>query len=347
MGGILLEGCYSSLQRMSNKVLVTGADGFVGRVVCRRLLDAGFIPLAALRNADLWPPLQEAVLGMREWIDVGDLSKAHHLDGAFESVVAVIHLAARVHVMKDESTDPLEEYRRVNLHGTEWLAGAAATAGVRRFVFVSTAKVNGEATPAGAFSEEDVPAPQDPYSVSKWEAEQVLRGIAEATGLEVVIVRPPLVYGPGVKANFLRLMKLAARGIPLPLPETRNRRSLLGVENLADFLVRCVDHARAANQTFLVSDGEDLSTRKLVVLLAHALGRTARFLPLPASAVRLVAKALGKEAAIDRLLGSLSLNSSKARQLLDWIPPVSVEDGLAVTARWYLDSLKHSAKSRK
>jgi nucleoside-diphosphate-sugar epimerase len=276
---------------------------------------------------------------MREWVDIGDLSANPNFDGAFGNVVGVIHLAARVHVMKDDSTNPLEKYRSVNLRGTESLARAAATAGVRRLVFVSTAKVNGESTTSAAFSEEDVPAPQDPYGLSKWEAEEALRGIASANELEVAIIRPPLVYGPGVRANFLRLMKLVARGIPLPLPETLNRRSLVGVENLADFLVRCVGHPRAANQTFLISDGEDLSTRELVMRLAEALGRKAHFLPVPSSAVRLAAKVLGKEAAVDRLLGSLAVDSSKARQMLDWTPPVALLDGLAATARWFLGSV--------
>lgn len=338
-----LKGQDSAMGDANKMVLVTGADGFVGRVVCRRLLKAGYTPRAALLSAELWPPMQATVHGMSEWVDIGDLSASPNLERAFEHVSAVIHLAARVHVMKDESTDPLEEYRRVNLRGTEVLARAAAKAGVRRFVFISTVKVNGESTPHRAFSEADAPAPQDPYGISKWEAEEALRGIASATGLEVAIVRPPLVYGPGVRANFLSLMKLAARGIPLPLPETRNRRSLLGVENLADFLVTCVVHARAANQTFLVSDGEDVSIRELVRMLAKALGRRARFLPVPVIAVRLAAKLLHREAAIDRLLGSLALDSSKARQLLDWTPPETMEEGLANTARWYLESLKPPA----
>jgi lipopolysaccharide/colanic/teichoic acid biosynthesis glycosyltransferase/nucleoside-diphosphate-sugar epimerase len=335
------------MQNVGKIILVTGADGFVGKVVCRRLLQAGYVPRAALRSANLWPSLQAAIPEMKEWISIGDLSSTPDLDGAVEGVTGVIHLAARVHVMQDLSLDPLDEYRRVNLHGTELLARAAAGAGVRRMVFVSTAKVNGESTPTGAFSEEDVPSPQDPYSISKWEAEKALHSIAATTRLEIVIVRPPLVYGAGVRANFLRLMKLTGKGIPMPLPDTRNRRSLLGVQNLADFLVRCMEDPRAANQTFLVSDGEDLSTRELVEQLAIAFGRKAHFLPAPVFAVRLAAKILRKEAAVERLFGSLSLDSRKAQIMLDWTPPVTIAEGFADTVHAYLESSRLSPLLQK
>jgi nucleoside-diphosphate-sugar epimerase len=240
--------------------------------------------------------------------------------------------------MRDKSVNALEEYRRVNVHGTETLARAAAEQGVRRMVFVSTAKVNGESTSGRPFTEGDPPDPQDPYAVSKCEAEEALRSVAAKTGIDVAIVRPPLVYGPGVRANFLRLMKLVERGIPLPLPDTKNRRSLIGVENLADFLVLCASHSGAANQTFMVSDGEDVSTRELVARLARDLGRLARFLPVPEFLVRLAARLARKEAAVNRLLGSFYVSSDKARQRLAWKPPVTLDIGLAATARWYLES---------
>jgi UDP-glucose 4-epimerase len=217
---------------------------------------------------------------------------------------------------------------------------------VRRLVFVSTAKVNGESTFGRPFAEGDPPAPQDPYAVSKWEAEEALRSVAAKTGLEVAIVRPPLVYGPGVRANFLRLLRLVERGLPLPLPDTNNRRSLIGVENLADCLVRCVSHPEAANQTFMVSDGEDVSTRELIARLARALGRSARFLPVPEFAVRLAARLVGKESAVDRLLGSLVIDSGKARQTLRWKPLVTLDSGLAATARWYLESSRRLAQPK-
>jgi nucleoside-diphosphate-sugar epimerase len=323
---------------MTQRVLVTGADGFVGKVVCRRLIESGYTPRAGLWSAELWPALQAATPGLVESAILGDLGANPNLGAALKDVSAVVHLAARVHVMHDNAADPLHEFRRVNVGGTAVLARAAAAQGVRRLVFVSTAKVNGESTSGRPFAEGDPPTPQDPYAVSKWEAEEALRSVAVKTGLEVVIIRPPLVYGPGVRANFLRLMRLVDRGLPLPLPDTRNRRSLIGVENLADCLVRCVSHPGAANETFMVSDGEDVSTRELIARLARALGRSARFLPVPEFAVRLAARLVGKEAAVDRLLGSLVIDSGKARQTLGWKPPVTLDSGLAATARWYLES---------
>jgi len=291
-------------------------------------------PRAALRDSALWSGLQAALPSMAEWAEIGDLGETPRLDEALAQVDAVIHLAARVHVMQDKASDPLAEYRRTNAQGTQKLAQAAAAAGVRRMVLISTIKVNGESTTERPFTEEDAPAPQDPYSVSKWEAEEALKAVANQADLEAAVVRPPLVYGPGVRANFLSLMKLAGKGIPLPLPETHNRRSLLGVENLADFLVRCTWHEAAANQTFLLSDGEDLSTRELVRLLAQAQGKQAHFLPVSVGIVRMVAGLLGKEAAMDRLLGSLVVDSSKARAVLNWSPPVTMEDGLEATVQW-------------
>jgi len=328
------------------KVLVTGADGFVGKIVCRRLLESGHTPRAGLWSAELWPALRAATPGLSEFAILGDLGASPNLSAALDDVSAVVHLAARVHVMHDNADNPVHEFRRVNVAGTAALARAAAEMGVRRLVFVSTAKVNGESTSGRPFAEGDRPAPQDPYAVSKWEAEEALRSVAAKTGLEVVIVRPPLVYGPGVRANFLRLMRLVARGLPLPLPDTKNRRSLIGVENLADCLVRCVNHPGAANETFMVSDGEDVSTRELIGRLARALGRPARFLPAPEFAVRFAARLAGKEAAVDRLLGSLVIDSGKARQTLGWKPPVTLDSGLAATARWYVESSRQLAQPR-
>jgi nucleoside-diphosphate-sugar epimerase len=324
-------------------VLVTGADGFVGKALCRRLLEAGYAPRAALRSDASWPALHAAVPGFNDFAVIGDLGANPNLSYAFENVAAVVHLAARVHVMNDTARNPLHEFRRVNVGGTAALAHAAAAEGVRRFVFVSTVKVNGESTARRPFTERDLPAPQDPYAVSKWEAEEALRGVSAETGLEVAIIRSPLVYGPGVRANFLRLMRLVERGLPLPLPDTNNRRSLIGVENLADCLVRCVTHSAAANQTFMVSDGEDVSTRELLVRMAPLLGRSARFLPVPELILRLAARLVGKRSAIDRLLGSLEIDSSKVRRTLDWEPPVTLGCGLETTARWYLESFRQLA----
>jgi nucleoside-diphosphate-sugar epimerase len=326
-----------------SKVLVTGADGFVGRTVCRRLIKSGYTPRAGLWNAELWPALQAATPGLGEFAVIGDLGANPNLPAAIEDVSVVVHLAARVHVMRDNAVDPLYEFRRVNVAGTAALARAAAAQGVRRFVFVSTAKVNGESTSGRPFAEGDPPAPQDPYAVSKWEAEETLRSVAAETGLEVAIIRPPIVYGPGVRANFLRLLRLVERGLPLPLPNTQNRRSMIGIENLADCLVRCVSHPGAANQTFMVSDGQDVSTRELVARLASALGRSTRFLPVPKLALRLAARLVGRESTINRLLGSLEIDSGKIRRTLEWNPPVTLDSGLEATARWYLQSSRKSA----
>lgn len=320
------------------RVLVTGANGFVGKVLCRSLLQSGCLARAGLQTSAPWTQLQASTPGLTEFAVVGDLGANPNLNGALENVTVVVHLAARVHMMRDSAGDPIKEYRRVNVYATQALATAAAKQGVRRIVYVSSVKVNGESTSARPFTEADQPDPQDPYAVSKWEAEEALRSIGAKTGIEIVIVRPPLVYGPGVRANFLRLISLAARGIPLPLPDTKNRRSLIGVENLADFLVRCVTHPEAANETFMVSDGEDVSTRELIARIASALGRSARFLPVPESAVRLAARLAGKEPALNRLFGSLVVNSDKARQKLGWKPPFTLDNGLAATARWYQES---------
>jgi nucleoside-diphosphate-sugar epimerase len=269
---------------------------------------------------------------------LGDIHTSTTLAAALRGVDVVVHLAARVHMMNDDAPDTLTEFRRVNVEGTVALARAAVEHGVRRIVFVSSVKVNGEATAGRPFTEDDAPAPQDPYGVSKREAEDALRTIGARTGMEITIVRPALVYGPGVRANFLHLLKTVERGIPLPLPNIQNRRSLVGVENLADLLVECVGHPGAANETFMASDGEDVSTRELVARMAKALGRPARFLPVPESAIRLAARMTGKEAAVDRLFGSLVVDSSKARQKLGWKPPVTLDNGLAATARWYLET---------
>jgi UDP-glucose 4-epimerase len=244
-------------------------------------------------------------------------------------VDAVFHLAARVHVMKDTAVDSLAEFRKVNVLGTLNLARQAAAVGVKRFVFVSSVKVNGESTPVGqAFTEADEPNPQDAYAVSKFEAEQGLREIAADTGMAVVIIRPPLVYGPGIKANFAALMRAVQRGWPLPLGAVRNQSSLVALDNLVDFVVTCITHPQAVNQTFLVSDGQDLSTTELVRGMAHAAGVPARLLPVPVWALQAGATLLGKGDAVQRLCGNLQVDISKARQLLGWVPPVSVDEGL-------------------
>ena len=309
------------------KFLITGANGFVGRALCKELSQKGYAVRAAVRSEnvkfnDIERTVVGAIDGKTDWMN------------ALQDVDAVIHLAARVHVMSDESSDPLAEFRRINTAGTERLARSAAASGVRRFVYVSSIKVNGEATCAGKkFSESDTPKPQDSYGISKWEAEQALHRVAAETGLEVVIVRPPLVYGAGVKGNFAQMLKVLTKGIPLPLASVDNRRSLIYVENLVDALIICAAHPAAAGQTYLVSDGEDVSTPDLLRQLGTAMGHPAHLFPCPQALLRLAGRLLGKADQIERLLGSLQVDSGKIRRELNWIPPFTLQDGLRLTAR--------------
>jgi nucleoside-diphosphate-sugar epimerase len=323
---------------MNERVLVTGADGFVGRYVCRRLIGSGYSLRAGVRNVESIHDLLRAIPGLSDSSLLGDLGANPELRGALAGVSAVVHLAARVHVMKESSGDPLQDFRRVNVEGTKSLARAAVEAGVRRFIFVSTIKVNGDLTSGEPFNVDTPPAPQDAYAISKWEAEEALRSVASESGLEVVIVRPPLVYGPGVRGNFLRLMSLIDRALPLPWPRKENCRSMIGAENLADFLVRCVDHPKAAGHSFLVKDSEDISTRELITRLAQLLGRPVRLIPVPESLIRLAASLTMKKEAAGRILDSLVVDSERAQQLLEWAPPVTLDEGLATTARWYRET---------
>lgn len=268
---------------------------------------------------------------------MGDLSSETDWTVALRSVGQVVHLAARVHVMNDKSTDPLAEFHRVNVEGTANLARQAAAAGVRRFVYLSSIKVNGEFTQEGRpFTADDHPSPEDPYGMSKHEAEQALRQIAAETEMELVIIRPPLVYGPGVKANFESMIRWLARGVPLPLAAvTQNRRSLVALENLVDLIVTCLSHSAAANQTFLVSDGEDLSTAGLLRRMGAALGHPARLFYVPTLMLKLGAQAVNKPGIYQRLCGSLQMDIAKTRRLLGWTPPVSVDEGLRLAAEGF------------
>ncbi|AZD30984.1 UDP-glucose 4-epimerase [Pseudomonas chlororaphis] len=251
----------------------------------------------------------------------------------------VIHVAARVHVMHDTLTDPLAAFREVNVEGTLNLARQAVEAGVKRFIFISSIKVNGEQTSSGApYTADDMPAPVDPYGISKLEAEQGLLALAADTGMEVVIIRPVLVYGPGVKANFLSMMRWLYRGVPLPFGAVQNRRSLVALDNLVDLIVTCIDHPAAANQRFLASDGEDVSTTDLLRKLAFALGKPAHLIRVPVWLMSTVATFLGRRALSQRLFGSLQVDITKNQQLLGWTPPVSLDDALGLTAQYFLDA---------
>ena len=272
-----------------------------------------------------------------DWVAVGDIATATDWQLALSGIDIVVHLAARVHVMRETAIDALEAFRRVNVNGSLNLAGQAAAAGVRRFLYISSIKVNGEATqPGGPFKAVDVPAPAGPYGISKFEAEQGLRELAAATGMELVIIRPPLVYGPGAKANFLRMLNWLHRGYPLPFSAIDNRRSLVALDNLVDLIITCCQHPNAAQQTFMVSDGEDISTTELIKRTAAALGRPARLIPVPAGALRAVARALGKADFAQRLCGSLQVDINQTRRLLGWAPVIRLDDALADTARQFL-----------
>ncbi|VVQ25311.1 N-acetyl-alpha-D-glucosaminyl-diphospho-ditrans, octacis-undecaprenol 4-epimerase [Pseudomonas fluorescens] len=318
---------------MSKTVFLTGATGFVGGATLKCLVAGNYTVIAALRNGSQL--LQSKV----STIHVDSIDGATSWDNGLTGVDVVIHAAARVHVMNDTETDPLAAFRRVNVEGTVNLARQAASAGVRRFVFISSIKVNGESTDLGIrYSPEDTPAPADPYGISKMEAEERLRELAVETGMEVVIIRPVLVYGPGVKANFQSMMRWLDKGIPLPFGAIHNSRSLVALDNLVDLIVTCISHPAAANQTFLVSDGEDLSTTQLLRKIALALGRTARLVPIPAGVLRGVATLLGRKALSNRLCGSLQVDISKTRSLLGWTPPVSADDALKATAQHFQES---------
>ncbi|MBD3812288.1 MAG: SDR family oxidoreductase [Betaproteobacteria bacterium] len=302
------------------KVLITGATGFVGTALCDFLGASAYMVVPAVR----------AKLGIPNEIVVGHLDASTDWRSALTGCDAVVHLAARVHVMNDSTENPLALYRATNTEATLNLARQASQAGVKRFVFISTIKVNGEGRDA-TYRETDVPAPEDAYAISKWEAEQGLQQIARETGLEVVILRTPLVYGPGVKANFLRLMKAIQRGWPLPLGAIHNRRSLLYLGNFVDAIRLCVEHPAAAGQTFLLDDGQAVSTPELIRAVARAMGRPARLLAVPVGVLAFMGALLGKRAAVARLTGSLHVDSAAIRSRLGWTPPYSMEAGLAAT----------------
>ena len=312
--------------------LVTGPSGFVGTGLIQHLLrDPAQQVVAAYRST------AARRFDRVEAIQVGELAAHTDWRKALVGVDTVVHLAARVHVMHDTVDEPLAAFRRVNVDGSLRLGAQAAAAGVRRFVYVSSIKVNGEATTSGQpFRAGDEPRPHDPYGVSKHEAELGLRQLAGATGMELVVVRPPLVYGPGVRANFRSMMGWLKRGIPLPFGAIDNRRSLVALDNLCDLLVTCTRHPAAAGQTFLAGDGEDVSTTQLLARLGEALGHAARLVPLPPALLRTMFGALGKADISQRLFSSLQVDISATRDRLGWQPPISLDEGLRRAAGAFL-----------
>jgi len=317
-------------------VLVTGANGFVGLAVCSGLISAGLRVRAALRDETRGRHLPAVV----EKVAVGSLDAETDWSDALAGVDAVVHLAGRVHVMRDRAADPLSEFRRVNVEATRSLAQMAATAGVQRLVYVSTAKVNGEGS-GRCYCEADEPRPHDPYAQSKFEAETALRCIEAETGLEVVVLRPPLIYGPGVRANFLRILQLVETGMPLPLASIRNRRSMIFLDNFVAAVIASLASPAPVGKTYLVSDGVDISTPELIHLISATMGKNTTLFPVPPIFLRLLGKAIGKSSEVKRLCGSFCVDSGKFREELGWKPPFSTVEGVRQTVDWFMrDSLR-------
>jgi nucleoside-diphosphate-sugar epimerase len=309
------------------RVLVTGATGFVGQTLCARLAESGYLVRAALRALR---PLPSCIA---EGALTGSLGTATDWGPALEGVDLVVHAAALTHVLRETPFDR-EQYDEINAHGTGRLAQAAAAAGVRRFVYLSSIKVNGEENAQRPYRADDAPNPQDGYARSKLAGERQLRQAAVPSGMEAVILRPPLVYGPGVRANFLRLMRSVDRGWPLPFGAIHNRRSLVNVWNLSDLIVTLLAHPRAVDGVWLVSDGEDISTPDLVRHLGRALQRPVRLLPVPPALLQMCGVLAGRSAEMARLCGSLTVCTAATRAL-PWTAPVAIEEAIARTAAWY------------
>ena len=300
------------------KILLTGASGFVGGALLAKL---GVVNTRVLGRSR--PSLNKVDFFHSEILPDSDFSDA------LKKIDVVIHAAARAHIMKEESCDPYTEYHKINTLGTLNLARQAVSAGVKRLIFISSIKVNGESTPIGQpFFYDDEPSPEDPYGQSKAEAERGLLELAQETGMEVVIIRPPLVYGPGVKANFATMINFAIKNLPLPLGAIKNKRSLVSIENLVDLIVTCIDHPKAAGNIFLVSDDLDVSTTELLKELTRAAGKKPHLIPIPMALVRGLAILLGKRAVADRLCGNLQLDITHTKNTLDWSPPVTFQEGI-------------------
>jgi nucleoside-diphosphate-sugar epimerase len=313
---------------MANTILLTGSTGFVGANLRKTLL---------AKNGMIVKTVVRHLINRNDGLcfEVGDINSTTDYSVALKGASIVIHCAARVHIMDDKVSDPLTEFRAVNTEGTLNLANQAAKAGVKRFIFLSSIKVNGESTSnCSAFTAYDDRLPEDSYGVSKSEAEEKILVLGKEMGMEIVIIRPPLVYGEGVKANFASLMRFVGKGFPLPFRAiNKNKRSLVSIYNLADLISVCIDHPKAANQIFLVSDDNDLSTAQMIAMLAKVQGRSNLSIPVPAWCFKLAGKCLKKEAMVDRLIGSLQLDIEHTKNTLNWTPPYSVEHGFKLAAK--------------
>jgi nucleoside-diphosphate-sugar epimerase len=310
------------------KVLVTGANGFIGRALCLFLKRKGYVVRAAVRGERIDIP------GVDEYVQVGDISRSTDWQQALIGIDLVVHLAGCAHNLKKATAASFNTFRQVNVFATESLAKASAKAGIKRFIFVSSVKVNGEGA-IRPYNEKDIPAPEDAYGMSKREAEEVLAGIGARTGLQTVILRLPLVYGPEAKANFKELIKAISSGVPLPLKGLKNRRSFLYIGNLTDAIAVCLVHPRAAAETFLLSDRQDVSTEELVKIISFAMNKRIVLFFFPANLLRVFSKIMGKERAVNKITGSLAVDSSKIGDLLGWKPPFTLEEGIRLTVKNY------------
>ena len=311
------------------KICITGVTGFVGSAVCHRALTEGYSVVGTCRNIKKIKPRSGVSL-----FESGDISAKTEWSSALKGTYAVVHTIARAHIKIDANTDSLETYRRVNLHGTVNLARQAAESGVKRFIFLSSVKVNGEVSPS-VYTESDKPWPRDSYGISKLEAEKALEQVASETGMAIITLRPPLVYGPNVKANFFKLLRIVDHGIPLPFASINNQRSLIYVGNLVDAIIRCIHTENTIVKTYLIRDSVDVSTPELIRMIASSLERPARLFRVPPKILSAISRLLGKEMEMERLTGSLTVDDTKIRQELDWKPPFSTEYGLKRTIEWY------------
>jgi nucleoside-diphosphate-sugar epimerase len=306
------------------KILVTGASGFVGQFLCKTLSKSGRSVLGAVRSAN-----SNLIDHNIKYISVGDISFKKNWKDHLIDVNCIIHCAGRAHKMNDNNVDA---YRLTNLESTKRLAEQAADAGVKRLIFLSSIKVNGESTDhinsTKKFFYTDIPNPQDPYAISKLKAEKALWQISLRTGLEIVVVRLPLVYGHGVKGNMARLIELIKSRVPFPLSIVKNKRSMIGIDNLIDLLIRCIDHVDASGKTFLVSDDDDLSTPQIINLIALSMKKKVYFFPLPLFLLKIIFSIIGKRREINRLIGSLSIDINYVKETLNWTPPISVKEGI-------------------
>ena len=308
-------------------LLITGATGFVGRHLVKQLIESQAYTVRTLTR-------EKTVLEQPHLAPIytDDITQYSDWSAGLTGCDVVIHLAARVHVMREYLDDPLSEYRKINVTATLNLARQAAQQGVKRFIFVSSIGVNGKETQQGlSYKPDDIPRPQEAYSQSKWEAEQALAALCQETGMALVILRPPIIYGPGVKGNFKSMMSCLKKGIPLPLKSVENQRSLVSVYNVVDLIIHCINHPRAVNQTFLVSDGQDVSIGELLKKLAQAMDQSARLFPVPERLLMKLGYLLGQQVVVQRLCGSLQVDITKTRELLDWKPVVSMDEALRRT----------------